>query len=86
MVTNNSRHSLARQQFGRREVFFHGWIEFHQPPRVSCFVRDITAEGARIIVNAELPARFRLFVEAKGLRAACEIVEEGKSFVDVRFV
>jgi hypothetical protein len=76
----------ARPVFGRRELFFHGWIEAYQPPRISCLVRDLTPEGTRILVRHGLPARFRLCVEAKGLKADCEIVDKGEGFVDVRFV
>jgi hypothetical protein len=86
MVASKADMKPCTQRPGGTTLFFHGWIEAHQPPRVSCFVRDITAEGARIAVNKALPARFRLFVEAKGLRATCEIVDEGNDFVDVRFL
>jgi hypothetical protein len=76
----------AQPQFGRRQLFFHAWIEAYRTLRISCFVRDLTPEGARIVVKTALPARFCLFVEAKGVKANCEIIDEGQGYVDVRFL
>jgi hypothetical protein len=76
----------ARPPFGRRELFDRGWIEANRDLRISCFVRDVTPEGARVLAKRSLPARFQLFVEAKAVKANCQIVDEGEGWVDVRFL
>ena len=76
----------VRRQFGRRDLFHSALIEVQHYPRISCFVRDLTIEGARVMVNTGLPAYFRLRVQAKGVNANCETVDKGEGYVDVRFV
>ena len=76
----------VRPQFGRRELFHPALIDAHQHPRLSCFVRDLTSEGARVMVNTGLPAHFRLTVETKGVKVDCETVDKGEGYVDIRFL
>jgi hypothetical protein len=77
---------LARPQFGRRDLFHAAVIEAHQHPRLSCFVRDLTSVGARIMVTTGVPQHFRLTVATKGVKADCETVDQGEGYVDVRFL
>ena len=86
MHIKNSSQLHARRQFGRRDLFHSALIEAQQYPRVSCFVRDLTSEGAGIMVNTGLPACFRLTVETKGVNVNCETVDKGEGYVDVRFI
>ena len=75
-----------RRQFGRRDLFHSASIEAQHSPRLSCFVRDLTSEGARVMVNTVVPAHFRLRVQTKGVNANCETVDRGVGYVDVRFL
>ena len=74
------------QQFGRRNLFHPGMIEAYQHTPLPCFARDLTPDGARLMVKTALPPRFRLIVEGKGLKVDCELVDKGDGYVDVRFV
>jgi hypothetical protein len=76
----------ARPQFGRRNLFHAALIEAHQHPRLACFVRDLTSEGARVMVTTGVPAHFQLTVATKGVKADCETVDQGEGYVDVRFL
>ena len=76
----------VRGQFGRRNLFYPGLIESYQHTPLSCFARDLTPDGARLMVKTTLPPRFRLTVEAKGVKADCELVDKGEGYVDVRFL
>jgi hypothetical protein len=82
----NTMQLPARPQFGRRDLFHAALIDAHQHPRLSCFVRDLTSEGARVMVTTGLPAHFRLIVATKGVNVDCETVDKGEGYVDVRFL
>ena len=80
-------HVVERRQFGRRQILLHGMITGSGRPPISCIVRDLSAGGAKIEVEAPLwlPPRFHLVVEGT-LRSDCQIVHRSNDAVGIRFV
>src|SRR6266480_6242981 len=78
--------SIERRQFGRRQTLLHAMITGRGRPPIACIVRDLSACGARIEVDAPawLPSRFRLVVEGT-LKSECEVVHRSPGAVGVRF-
>jgi hypothetical protein len=86
MHVKASSQGCVRRPFGRRNLFYPGLIESYQDTPLICFARDLTPDGARLLVKTALPPRFRLTVESKGVKADCELVDKGEGYVDVRFL
>jgi hypothetical protein len=78
----------APPQFGRRQTFLRGVIHAHGRLPSICAVRELTPTGATLVVasSSQLPNRFRLVVQAKGIDADCGFVERLNDAVEVVFI
>src|SRR5690349_2164275 len=78
--------TAERRQFGRRQTVLHAMITGNGRPPITCVVRDLSAGGARIEVEAPawLPRHFRLIVEGT-LRSECEVMHRSADAVGVKF-
>lgn len=77
-----------RRAFGRRESTIHAVARLGRRVLEPCVVRDFSDGGARLefTMPVELPAKFRLIIEAKGFDAECEVRHHVGASVGVRFV
>ncbi|MGE0698996.1 MAG: PilZ domain-containing protein [Hyphomicrobiaceae bacterium] len=78
-----------RRAFGRRESFIHAFAKLPGRGSEPCIVRNFSDTGALIAFaeDFEVPARFRLVIEAKSIEVMCEVRRRlgdqvGVSFVD----
>jgi hypothetical protein len=74
--------------FGCRDTFLRGTIYTTGSAHIPCAVRDLWPTGARLLVpsSARLPARFRLVVDAAGIKASCTLFMRSEDTVEVSFV
>jgi hypothetical protein len=77
------------RQAPRRRILKTAIIAFNDRySTIPCAVRDLSATGARLRVNAttNVPDTFELIIELDGLEASCQIVWRKADDIGVRFI
>lgn len=83
-----SSRRVEQRAFGRRETLIHAMARIGGRAPEPCVVRNLSDGGARLEFNGavELPAIFRLVIEAKGFDAECAVRRQDGNVVGVEFV
>lgn len=77
-----------RRVFGRRTSAIHALVRIPGRPAEPCIVRNFSDGGALLefTVEIELPPRFRLIVDAKGVDTLCEPRHKDGLLIGARFL